>query len=451
VIAFLICLVAFASVYIAGRKSPSAGVGLALGFGYMYGLIRANYPQPAAYFIFDSSLAGLYLAVLARRRTPFERRKMRQLAPWVLVMTAWPIVLALLPLQDSLIQLVGLRGQVFFLPFLLIGAMFDDRELRKLAHWLAVLNIIVFAFAVGEYFLGIGRFLPRNAATAIIYISKDVATSGTDYAYRIPATFVNPAGYGGVMVLSLPLLLGAWARAEEYTWNRVLFAISIGAAVLGVFMCASRSQAAMMMVLGLVVSLSFRVRVTAYLAWALIAAAVAWLVVTSPRLQRFTTLQDTSYVQLRLQGSVNEGFLEIAENYPLGNGLGGGGTSIPYFLHDRLVNQIVIENEYARILAELGIPGLCMWITFIFWVFTRAAPRRSDPWFIGRRLAYVATLMFLGVGVIGLGLLTWVPGSAMLMFLIGWVAVPNALRVPISDPWAPAIIRGDFILSRTGS
>ena len=232
---------------------------------------------------------------------------MRRIAPWALVMIAWPMTLALLPMQDPLIQLVGLRGQVFFLPFLLIGAMFDDEELRKLAFWLAALNIIVFGFACGEYFLGIARFLPRNAATAVIYISKDVAI-GNDYAYRIPATFVNPAGYGGVMVLSLPLLIGAWARAQEYTWNRVFFAVGIAVAVLGVFMCASRSQALIMIVLFVVVSLSFRVRVTAYLAWAVIGLAVGWLVVSSPRLQRFTSLQDTSYVQERIQGSVNEGF-----------------------------------------------------------------------------------------------------------------------------------------------
>jgi hypothetical protein len=447
VIAFLFCLLAFVSVYIAGRRSLSAGVGLALSFGYMYGLIRAHYPEPASYFIFDSSLAGLYLAILTRQRSPLERRKMRQIAPWVLIMTAWPIALSLLPLQDSLIQLVGLRGQIFFLPFLLIGAMCDDQQLRKVAFWLAALNIVAFAFAGGEYFLGIARFLPHNASTAIIYFSKDVAI-GDQTAYRIPSTFVNPAGYGGVMVLSLPLLIGAWARVEESTWNRVFFAVGIAVAVLGVFMCASRSQAALMIVLGVVVSLSFRVRVTAYLAWAAIAATVGWLVVTSPRLQRFTTLQDTSYVQVRIRGSVNEGFLEQAANYPLGNGLGGGGTSIPYFLQDRLVNSVIIENEYARIMTELGIPGLLIWISFIFWVFTRAAPRRSDPWFIGRRLAYVASLMFLGTGVIGLGLLTWVPGTAMLMFLIGWIAVPNTLRVPVADPWAPAIIRGDFIRSR---
>jgi hypothetical protein len=448
VIAFIICLFAFVSVYFAGRKSLSGGVSLAFAFGYMYGIIRAHYPEPAAYFIFDSALAGLYLAVFTRKRTQIQRRKMRRIAPWAMVMFLWPAVLALLPLQDPLIQLVGLRGQVFFLPFLVIGAMFDDQELRELAFWLTALNIVAFGFAAGEYVLGIQTFLPKNAATAVIYQSRDVA-GYTEY--RIPSTFVNPAGYGGVMVMTLPLLLGAWARVKERTWNRVFYVVGIAVAVLGVFMCASRTQAVIMIVLGITVSLSFRVRMTAYLAWGAIAVAIGYMVATSPRLQRFTTLQDTSYVQTRISGSVNEGFLQQAADYPLGNGLGGGGTSIPYFLQDRLKNQVVIENEYGRIMLELGIPGLCIWLAFIFWVFTRAAPMRSDPWFIGRRLAYVACLLYLGTGVIGLGLLTWVPGTALLLFLIGWVAVPNTIQVAVADPFAPAVLRGDFISSRTGT
>ena len=168
-IAFLICVFAFVSVYFAGRKSLSAGVSLAFAFGYMYGILRAHYLEPASYFIFDSALAGLYLAIFTRKRTQIQRRKMRRIAPWAMVMFLWPAMLALLPLQDALIQLVGLRGQVFFLPFLVIGAMFDDQELRELAFWLTALNIVAFGFAAGEYILGIQAFLPKNAASAVIY------------------------------------------------------------------------------------------------------------------------------------------------------------------------------------------------------------------------------------------------------------------------------------------
>jgi len=189
-IAILICVAAFVSVFIAGRRSLSAGTGLALAFGYMYGVIRANFPQPASHFIFDAAALGLYMAIFARPKTPLERRRIRKVAPWVVVLFAWPAFLALLPIHDPLIQLVGLRGIVFFLPFVILGAMFDDLELRKLAFWIGALNVVAFAFASGEYVLGVPAFFPRNAATEIIYISKDVANYS---AFRIPATFVNPA------------------------------------------------------------------------------------------------------------------------------------------------------------------------------------------------------------------------------------------------------------------
>ncbi len=447
-IPILLCVLGFVSVFVAARRSLSTGVGTALTFGYMYGIIRANFPQPASHFIFDAALAGLYLAVFTRPKTPIERRRIRKVAPWALVLFAWPAMLALLPIQDPLIQLVGLRGQVFFLPFLLLGAMFDDGELRKLAFWIAALDIVAFAFAGGEYILGVPRFFPRNAATTIIYVSKDVANYS---AFRIPATFVNPAGYGGVMVLGMPLLVGAWARKRENTSTRLFIATAIATAVLGVFICASRTQAATLIVLAIVVTLSFRVRITAYLGWALIIGGIGVLVATAPRLQRFTSLQDTSFVESRIRGSVNSSLLEQAETYPLGNGLGAGGTSIPYFLQDRLASKQMLENEYGRIVIEEGIPGLFLWILFIVWVLSRAAPQRSDPWFLGRRLAYVAILVFLGTGLTGLGLFTWIPGTALLLFLMGWVAVPNKVRVPVVDPFASAVIRGELISSRAGT
>ena len=89
------------------------------------------------------------------------------------------------------------------------------------------------------------------------------------------------------------------------------------------------------------------------------------------RLQRFRSLQDPEFIAQRFGDSVNVSFLELVRKYPLGNGLGGGGTSVPYFLQNRIRNVVVMENEYARILLELGIPGLLMWVLFIGWVFTR--------------------------------------------------------------------------------
>ena len=83
------------------------------------------------------------------------------------------------------------------------------------------------------------------------------------------------------------------------------------------------------------------------------------------RLQRFLTLRDTEALVERIGWSINTSLIEAVVEYPLGNGLGGGGTSIPYFLQDRIRHPVLLENEYARIVLELGLPGLGLWLVFL--------------------------------------------------------------------------------------
>ena len=64
--------------------------------------------------------------------------------------------------------------------------------------------------------------------------------------------------------------------------------------------------------------------------------------------------------------------------------LGGGGTSIPYFLQDRVKDPVGMENEYGRILLETGIPGLMIWLIFIFWTVAHTMP--DGEWGLALRL-----------------------------------------------------------------
>src|ERR1700730_13865327 len=110
--------------------------------GYFYGILRANLETPLAHFTFDFGAVGFYLALITRRHTPIQRFKMRRVMPWVLALVGWPLLVMLMPLQPPLIQLVGLRGQIFFVPFILVGAMLDGSEMRKIAMGIAVLSVI---------------------------------------------------------------------------------------------------------------------------------------------------------------------------------------------------------------------------------------------------------------------------------------------------------------------
>jgi hypothetical protein len=425
-----ICLLALLTAFLAARRSLATGIGITLVFGYFYGITRANFADAATHFLFDAAVIGLYAGALAHPFKAAERRRIRSLLPWVAVLFAWPALMLAVPLQDPLIQLVGFRAQVYFLPCILIGALLTEDDVSQLVIWIAMLDLVVFGFAVGEYFMGVPRFYPLTDATKIIYSSNDVA-GGTQF--RIPATFVASASYGGVMVLGIPWLVGAWMQKQFHGWLRILIGLALMAAAVGVFLSASRTQAVILMVLALVTTFSMKARFSNYVGWAMIVGAALWAVSSSPRLQRVTTLRDTSYVESRIKVSANMSFIDAAFAHPLGIGLGAAGTSIPYFLKKRLTgDQILIENEYARIMLEQGLPGLFLWLAFIAWILTRPPPKRRDPWRLARRLAYCAAGMFLATGIFGLGLLSWIPGTAELLILIGWICAPNKAPVTLS-------------------
>jgi hypothetical protein len=393
-------------------------------FGYFYGIVRANLDTTFGHFIFDFGAIGLYLALITRSETPLERFKMRRVMPWVLALAGWPLLIMLMPLQPLLIQLVGLRGQIFFLPFILVGAMLDGGDLRKIAGGFAVLSLIEILFALAEVEFGVKRFYPMNAIDQIIYNSVDVMIGATSN-FRIPGTFVQAAAFGGSMAASLPLLLGAMVQEPRGGSRRKLLLIALGASALGVFLSASRSQATMLFVLGIAATLSGRVRNFPWFGWVALLAVVGTLVAMSPRMQRFVSLEDTSYLKRRVATSVNGNFLELALDYPLGNGLGGGGTSIPYFLQPELRNPVMIENEYGRIMLEEGLPGLMLWLAFIFWVLTRPLPLMTDPWYLGKWLARVVLVFCFMTAPTGMGLLTSIPGTALLLLFAGWVVTPH--------------------------
>jgi hypothetical protein len=274
------------------------------------------------------------------------------------------MLLLIAPTQNFLVQLVGLRGHIFFLPFLAVGAMIDDEEMRKIALGFAILNCIALAFALLELQFGVPRFYPFNGVDQLIYRSTDVVVGGAG-TYRIPAIFTQSAAYGGNMAASVPLLIGAMVQERRGGWRRRLLYAAVGASVIGVFLSASRATAVELFIIALAVSVSRRARNFPRFGWIAMVGFVILLIVSSTRMQRFLTLDNTRFVKTRISSSINESLIELAIEYPMGNGLGGGGTSMPYFLESQVRHLVAIENEYGRIMLEQGLPdwhfgsGLC--------------------------------------------------------------------------------------------
>jgi hypothetical protein len=333
----------------------------------------------------------------------------------------------LLPFQTLLVSIVGLRGNMFFLPAVFLGARLLDDDLRKLSVGLAILNLVALAFGVAETLRGIEPFFPYGPMTVTMYNSID--SSG---ASRIPAIFQNAHTYAGVMVLTIPILFGAWSLSTGTQRRKMLLLAGMAAAFVGVLMAATRQGIIMAAFLVVIASLSGKLGALKRVVWGLAIVAVVWGAMHNERWQRYKEL-DTESVEDRVAGSVNRSFWEVLVEYPMGNGLGGGGTSIPYFLASQVNRPVEVENEYARILLEQGVIGLLLWIGFIGWfVFNRSAFTK-DEWLTGRRMAWFLCLLSFLIGAIGIGMLSSIPNSFMFVLFLGWTSV-SPVSVPARTP-----------------
>ena len=294
---FYLCLLSFTLCYVAARRSLVSGLIVSLGVGYVFGITRANIPDTASYFIFDSGVLGLYAVQLFRPLTQALKLRVEGLQAWIELLIFWPIVMFFLPAQDLMIRLVGLRTSVFLLPFLLLGARLMPEERYKLALGLAGLNLLALVFAGAEFFIGVQEFFPRNPVTKIIYMSKDVAT---DLAYRIPACFANAHAYGGAMVVTIPLVAGALLQKHKRQWQINLLVVGLAAAVLGVLLSATRLNFVAVAVLIIVLPFSIKSRISHAFGWIAILLAIGFFVSGVARLQRFTELQNTEMVAERV-------------------------------------------------------------------------------------------------------------------------------------------------------
>src|SRR6266581_7809093 len=142
------CIVSLIAVFLCTRRSLGAGMVTLLAVGYAYGIVRANFPTNSAHFIFDAAVLGFYAAVFMTPAQEQQRYRSLSLQPWVAILMGWPLLLFFVPTQDWLIQLVGLRGALFFVPFLLIGARMEEEDFDTVAMGAAVLNIAALGIAL---------------------------------------------------------------------------------------------------------------------------------------------------------------------------------------------------------------------------------------------------------------------------------------------------------------
>jgi hypothetical protein len=439
----LLCSLALVTTYTAARYRLGHALGVLLAWGYFYGILRARVYDGFTHFIFDAAVVGVYAVCLSgaarlpRLASPLDR--------WVLVLIAWPAALALLPVDPLPIQLVGLRYATFFLPMFMVGVRTEARDWQVLAYWLAGLNVAALVMAVLQYRYGIEAFIPRNATTELLYRS---GVGGG--LFRIPSTFPNAHCYGGMMVCTLPVLVGCYLTYPAGPLVRVLLVGGVSAAVAGGIISATRSNVVIAAAgFGVAWLVGGRHLIRGRMAVLVLIAVGVALYTTAGvdvRLQRFRDLEDTEALQERIGNPVTilgrTG--EIVAAAPLGNGLARGfGISIPYFLVSKgLPGRRMIlggESELHRLAATQGLPGVLLWLAFFGWVFFRQPPR--DPLSV---LGYGISLASVLSGMSSAGVLSAVPMAPAFFLMMGWFCRRPAhgpilgLQVTVPTPFARA-------------
>jgi hypothetical protein len=425
-VGLIACLLAFAGTLALSRRGPAHALGFVLLIGSVYGLLRARIYDGYSHFIFDASLLALYLAAI---RSLNRRPEFRALLPWTGLLVATPVAVILvspfLDAQPLVVQFLGLRNILLFVPALLIGACLSREEWLVLAGWSSLVVLVATAFALGEVSLGLESFFPHNEVTELIYRSGDVGDGRDGALYRIPAAFTSAHAYAGTMIALLPVLALQWMEVKQWRWLTLLV---IGLACAGVFLSGARTPVVLLVgMLGAAALASRREPRTLLLVAALV-PLVVFVVGTSERFRRFETLGDTEFVEQRFHQSVNLSLLDTALEYPFGRGLGSAvGTSIPYFVDDEARLQMGLENEYARLALELGVPGLVLWIAFLLRTLA-IDPLRCQ------RLGGLPDCLMWGFGVLswfaagtGLGLLASVPSTLLLFLQMGALAAQQRI------------------------
>jgi hypothetical protein len=420
---------AFFVTFAAARFSIGWGISALLTFGYLSGVLRANFPGVLTTLMYDAAAGGLYLSLFSVWMASAPPA-LRPVYGFVGALIAWPTLLLLVPIHHPLIQLVGWRAEAWLTPLILFGTLLKPRDVRRCSGWIAVLNLGALAVGVYLYFRGVEALYPQNAVTEIIYKSRDVAGENL----RIPSTFLSAHAYGGTMVLSLPLLLGGLADLQLSTFGKLLRLCGVAAALGGAMLCAAKLPVAVLIVGTFLCwyrsGISLRV-----FTWAVVAGVVAVAVAASnPRLQRFFDLSDPEIVLGRASISIHEGAADVILQHPLGAGLGAGAPSIPYFLADKAPPPIPVESEYVRLVVDVGWIGLALWLSFVAWLYSRPLRSTSDPRVYWTALfGYGITVAAWLAGLIGIGLLVSIPGSSLLLLNMGLVAQGTVRRSAKGD------------------
>jgi O-antigen ligase len=233
-----------------------------------------------------------------------------------------------------------------------------------------------------------------NAALALgsLRVIREWLEFRTVYAgYRAGASVGDGNYFATSAVLCLPFALLAVLHGKK-VWKRLFYGGCLALSLPGVTVCASRGG-----FLGLAAAFLLLVARSGHRARNLILISVLVLPVTlllpvSPlyRLLHPNSADDFS-TQARIMAWKAGGRM-IANHPLLGVGLGNFKPLMPQYADPRTSVDTVAHNTYIEVAAELGLPGLVVFIGFLFFSYRSLEKVRKRARIAGREFPYYAAL-----------------------------------------------------------
>lgn len=382
-------------------------------------------------------LRWAWLSVLGRRR---ESAKHPLSIP-ILLFIAWVTVQLFNDRNTSvLMAIAGYRMWIIWLPifFIAYDCIRSRVQIRRLVAFLFLLMAPLAAYSVFQYQFGLEHLTRLGPGFQPLFRQQYAVLGGEgELQLRPSSTMVSPHSFAGTAVNVLLIGIGAIAYVHQRRSLQVFVICAMPVIAVGLLVAAVRNAFASALVGGVALMLLVRrPGLVVLLALVSILAAVAVNEITAGapmhRLRTIITDPQQTYRRIAVpwKTAMKWGF-----SHPLGAGIASGvgrgrllyGAAGPA-AHRPEHRVPWAENEYARSLIELGVPGfaLFMWIlvSVVRHVLGSYAELREsrDRWLVSGVFAMVVSVLVRLL--VGSALYGW-PGA-----IIFWTFVAIAVRLP---------------------
>ncbi len=369
----------------------------------------------------------------------YRRRSVRHpLSIPIVMFTGWCAVQLVNERNPNLIMaLTNLRAWIIWLPvfFLAYDYIRTRKHIERFIMFIFAVMVPLAIYGIVQYQVGLDHLF-RLGPGFDVYRQSQYATETYEIELRPPSTMISPHSFADACVMALCLGIGAIGYFSRRPVRQSYIAVAMPVLVVGLLITAVRNAYASAAGAGLV--LLGLIRRPDLLVLAAIVGGLAVLQVdelTGGRaMERLNTIvTNPEYTRNRIVVPWRTA-LNWAARHPLGSGFTSGvgrGRLLASIDPEELLPEHRTpwaENEYARTLIELGVPGflLFMWMLFsiVRFVFRayRQATQGRDRWLIAGVFASVISMLLRLL--VGSALYGW---PEAIMF---WCYVALALRLP---------------------